>query len=58
MEKCSSENCDKCFRCGMYYTSHSPHYDREYKREVICILCFCGEAGTYDAETRKRISIF
>lgn len=52
-KKCSSDNCDKCFKCGEYYSSHSPHYDNYYKREVINITCCNGEAGTYDAKTRQ-----
>lgn len=35
---------------------HSPHYESYYKREVVNITCFFGEAGTYDAETRQRLS--
>lgn len=57
-KNCSSDNCDRCFECGLYYSSHSPHYDTQYKRDVINITCFQGTAGTYDAETRERISIF
>ena len=54
--KCSSNNCDECFECGRYYSSHSPHYESYYKREVVNITCFFGEAGTYDPETRQRLS--
>lgn len=35
---------------------NSPHYESYYKREVVNITCFFGEAGTYDAETRQRLS--
>lgn len=55
-KECSSNNCDKCFKCGKYYSSHSPHYESHYKREVINITCCYGEAGTYDAETRQRLN--
>ena len=58
MEKeCNSTNCDKCFECGKYYSSHSAHYEKGYKNQVINISCCYGNAGTYDAETRERVSI-
>lgn len=37
------------------YTNNVPH-ESYYKREVINITCCYGEAGTYDAETRQRLS--
>ena len=40
--KCSSDNCDKCFECGKYFLSHSPHYESYYGREVINIKCYYG----------------
>lgn len=55
-KQCSSDNCDKCFECNKYYSSHSSHYENYYGRDVINITCCYGEAGTYDAETRRRLS--
>jgi len=50
-------NVDECFKCGMYYSSHSPHYEtvKGKYREVISITCCYGTAGTFDANTRERI---
>lgn len=56
MKVCDSDNCDKCFECGRYVSSHSAHYEKSYNREVINICCCIGTAGTYDAETRQRLS--
>lgn len=50
-------NVDECFKCGNYYCSHSPHYERinGKLREVINITCCYGTAGIFDANTRERI---
>lgn len=52
---CKGKTVDDCFKCGLYYSSHSSHYDKVYKKEIISITCFYGHSGEYDAETRKRI---
>lgn len=36
---CKEKTVDDCFKCGLYYSSHSPHYDKAYKkRSYKCYL--------------------
>lgn len=53
--ECKGKTVDDCFKCGLYYSSHSPHYDSVYRKEVITISCCYGRSAEYDAETRERI---
>ena len=48
-------NVDECFKCGMYYTSHSSHRESGYTNEVITISCCFGTAGTFDGNTGERL---
>lgn len=52
--KCTGD-VDECFKCGLYYSSWSPHREIGRPNEVVTIDCCYGTGGTFDAETRERI---
>lgn len=60
MKKQCVGNVDDCFKCGAYYSSHSPHYENVNgkKKEVITITCCFGTAGIFDANSRERLRNF
>lgn len=50
----------ECAKCGMYYSSHSAHWEKVkgQLKEVITISCCYGTGGVFDAETRERLETY
>lgn len=57
MKKQCTGHENECAKCGMYYSSHSPHWEKVngQLREVVTISCCYGTGGTFDANTRERL---
>lgn len=60
MKKQCNGNLSDCFKCNMYYSSHSPHYEKVNgkHKEVVTITCCFGTGGIFDADTRERIKSY
>ena len=50
MEECKGQNLEDCYKCGKYYSSHSLHYDKVYKKKVVEITCSIGNYRVFDEQ--------